>query len=75
MIIFKNIKNKGVNRLLIVISFPFSLIFGIETALWFGHSYNERPFGYIFFPPLYFIGFWVFVRICLWIYDGFKEDK
>ena len=67
--------NKGVIRLLLVLSVSFSLIFGIATGVEVGYGDEEVILGSIIFSLIYLIGFWLFIRLCLWIYDGFKEDK
>lgn len=67
--------NLGVQRLLLVIGILLSLILSIKKYEFFKY-FPDDFFLVILFSILLFIGYWVIVRISLWIYDGFKEgDK
>lgn len=67
--------NLGVQRLLLVIGIFLPLIISINKYEFFEY-FPDDFFLVILFSILLFIGYWVIVRISLWIYDGFKEgDK
>lgn len=70
--------NKGVKRLLFVVGIIFS--FFVAPPLYYDRYSFEDWFCFdieIFYmlviAVLLFIGFWICVRIILWIYDGFKK--
>lgn len=71
--------NKGLIRLLLVVSIIFSILIGFLTSTESFFDNFEVVFWGTLFSLLYFAGFWLFVLVIVilssWIYDGFKEGK
>lgn len=64
---------QGIYRLLIVFSILIPLI--ISTIMYQkapSHSDDEIFFGSLFFC---FISYWIIVRVGMWVFEGFKNDR
>lgn len=69
-----NNMNLGMRRLLLVISIPSSLFFGAIFGDEMGRGLEEQVL-FIISSPIFFITFWLTIRLIYWIYDGFHENK
>jgi hypothetical protein len=82
---------KKINKGFIRLNFLFSIlfVFYIIITQYYKHIENFESGGYIYHnyynnkyllydiinPIIIFIGYWILVRIGIWIIDGFKEEK
>jgi|FLOH01.1.fsa_nt_gi hypothetical protein len=68
--------NTGIKRLLLVTGIIFSfLLFPILSDDSFYHylDFDEDTLAMILVVGLTFVAYWIFVRIVLWIIDGFRK--
>ena len=63
---FKELK-KGTQRLMLVFNM---LVFIIPP---FFHNTDIDDFDYVIITVLYSISYWIFLRIILWVIDGYKN--
>jgi len=61
--------NIGVQRLLLFLSVPISII---PSAMMAYHDYNSPVLDFFLMTAIIFCSFWIVVRISIWIIDGFK---
>lgn len=66
-----NSLNMGLKRLLFV--FSFLIIYFLVIVSFFSLDFNDISFGIfiLVFAVLHWYVYWSFVRMVLWIYDGF----
>jgi len=63
--------NVGVKRLLFLLTFPVMIIIVLIGIAGIG---NDRIYLLILLGPMLYMLFWILVRACLWVFDGFIQN-
>lgn len=67
--------NTGVLRLLITVGVIFSFFISVGFIDDFWEYFPDDLITVILYSLLIFIGYWIGIRVILWIYDGFTKDN
>lgn len=66
--------NLGLKRLLFVIGIPLAIFLSIATINGDRDFQGIWPVYLVFFTVIYWLLYWISIRIAFWVYDGFLKN-